>query len=31
MELVGDTVTIRSTMKAKTVEELNALADALLK
>ena len=31
MELVGDTVTIRSTMNAKNVEELNALADALLK
>ncbi len=31
MELVGDTVTIRSTMNGKNVEELNALADALLK
>ena len=31
MELVGDTVTIRSTMNAKNVEELNAVADALLK
>lgn len=31
MELVGDTVTIRYTMNAKNVEELNALADALLK
>ncbi len=31
MELVGDTVTIRSTMNAKNVEELNALADALMK
>lgn len=30
IELVGDTVTIRSTMSGKNLEELNALADALL-
>ena len=30
MELVGDIVTIRSTMSEKNLEELNALADALL-
>lgn len=30
IELVGDLVTIRSTMSEKNLEELNALADALL-
>ncbi|MFG6332248.1 MAG: FprA family A-type flavoprotein [Lachnospiraceae bacterium] len=31
IELVGDTVTIRSTMSGKNLEELNALAEALLR